>query len=103
MLVARHERLALGSRNLHRYQLRVIEASGIGVRGALLAAQRKAVLVGARDVELRGDVFAGLGHRVDAVALAHARVDEAPAEGRVMDLRAAAEGGVGLRQDEWRA
>ena len=33
-----------------------------------------------------GDVFGGLRHEVDAVALLHQRIDEAPADRRVVNL-----------------
>ena len=58
-----------------------------GRRGALLRAQRERVLVGARDLEFLGDVLARLRHRIDAVLLLHQRIDEAPADGGVEDLR----------------
>ena len=48
--------------------------------GALLRAQRKGVLVGARHLVFLGDVLAGLRHRIDAVLLLHQRIDEAPAD-----------------------
>ena len=82
------QRRALLLRDLDRHELVREEAACRRRRGALLAAQREAVLVGARDVELRGDVLAGLGHRVDAVLLLQARVDEPPADRGVVDLRA---------------
>ena len=41
--------------------------------------------------EFGGDVLRGLGHRVDAILRLHQRVDEAPADRRVLDLRGARE------------
>ncbi len=48
-----------------RYLLRQV-AQRLRPGGALLAAQRKGVLIGAADVELRRDVFGGLRHRIGA-------------------------------------
>ena len=48
-------------------------------------------------------VLAGLGHRVDAVLLLHQRIDEAPADGGVVDLGVARERGFRLGQHERRA
>ena len=74
MLVALHHQWrALALRDLDRHQLGGEEAARVRRRGALLAAQRERVLIGARDAELRGDVLAGLGHRVDAVLRAARR------------------------------
>ena len=56
-------------------------------RGALLAAQCEGVLIRARDRKLFGDVFGGVRHRVDAVLRLEKRVDEAPADRGVVDLR----------------
>ena len=39
----------------------------------MLAAQREGVLVVAADLEILGDVLAGLRHRIDAVLLLHQR------------------------------
>ena len=105
MLIACHDerRLALALRNLHRHELAREEAAPGSRRRALLTAQREAVLIRARDVELRGDVLAGLRHGVDAEAFLQARIDETPADGGVEDLGVAAEGTVRLRHHEWRA
>src|SRR6202051_4767474 len=54
--------------------------------GTLLRADRKRVLIGARDLEFLGDVLAGLGHGVDAVLRLHQGIDEAPADGGVVDV-----------------
>ncbi|MCY1505121.1 hypothetical protein D9M68_393180 [compost metagenome] len=72
-------------------------------RRAGLAAQRKAVLVFARDGKLGRDVFGGLRHGVDAVLGFHDWIDEAPAYRRVMDFGAALERALGLGHDEGRA
>ena len=77
---------------------------GLGGRVPLLRAQRPGVLVRARDAVALGDVLAGLAHRVDAVALAHPRVHEAPAERRVGERPVAArEGRLGLARHQRRA
>src|SRR5262249_29409742 len=54
--------------------------------GSLLGARRKNILVRAWNLEFAADVLTGLGHRVDAVLLLHQRIDEAPADGRVVDF-----------------
>jgi len=54
--------------------------------GPLLRADRERVLIGARHLEFLGDVLAGLGHRIDAILRLHQRVNEAPADGRVVDI-----------------
>ena len=56
-----------------------------------------------RDVEVLGHVLAGLRHGIDAVLLLHQRIDEAPADGGVVDLGIAREGRLGLRHHEGRA
>ena len=71
--------------------------------GALLRADRERVLVGARDLELLGDVLAGLAHGIDAVLRLHHRIDEAPADGGVVDLGRAREGFRRLAHHERRA
>src|ERR1700704_5511336 len=43
----------------------------------LLRADRERVLIGARHLKFLGDVFAGLGHRIDAVLRLHQGIDEA--------------------------
>ena len=56
-----------------------------GGDGALVAAQREGVLVLAADPVALGDVLAGLAHRLGRDAeLGHPRVDQAPAQGRVV-------------------
>src|SRR3546814_16495347 len=54
----------------------------------------------AADLELLGDVLAVLRHGVGAVELLHLRIDEAPADGGVVDLGGAGEGGAGLGHHE---
>ena len=71
---------------LDRHDL-VVEPAGLDGRdGPLLALERERVLALARDAPALGDVLGGLAHRVRVVALGQARVDEAPAEGRVDQL-----------------
>src|SRR5664279_430900 len=53
---------------------------------ALLRADRERVLIGARNLELLGDVLAGFRHRIDAVLRLHQRIDEAPADGGVVNF-----------------
>ena len=56
-----------------------------------------------RDLVVLGDVLGRLRHRVDAVLLLHQRIDEAPADGGVLDLGAALERLLRLAHDERRA
>ncbi len=70
---------------------------------ALLRAQREGVLVGARDLILLGHVLAGLRHGVDAVLRLEQRIDETPAQGRVVDLGPALERLLRFSHDEGRA
>src|SRR5882724_6874454 len=98
MLVPRHDqRLAFALRNLDRYQLGLEESTRISGGRTLLAAQGKLVLIFARYAKAGGDVLARFGHRVHAVLLLEARVDEAPADRRVIDLGRPAESRIGLR------
>ncbi len=66
----------------------VEEAAILRGLAAALAAIGEGVLVGAADLVLGGDVLGGLAHRVDAVGRLHARIDEAPAQHRVLELHA---------------
>ena len=68
-----------------------------------LRAKGEGVLVGAAHLEFLGDVLAGLRHRIDAVLRLHQRVDEAPADGGVVDLRASLIGGLRLAHHQRRA
>ena len=104
MLILAHDtRLTLFLRDLDRHELRLEKAARPCRGGALLAAQCEAVLVLAAHLEFRGDVLAGLGHRVDPIHLFHARINKAPADRGIEYLRLAAKRGVGLRHDERRA
>jgi hypothetical protein len=66
----------------------------------LRSAKAEGILIGAADAELLGDVLGGLRHRVDAVLLLHQLVDEAPADGGVVDLVGTREGGRRLGHHE---
>ena len=70
---------------------------------ALLRADRHRILVGARHLEFLGDVLAGLRHRIDAVLRLHQRIDEAPANGGVVNLGRARERFRRLAHHEGRA
>jgi hypothetical protein len=96
-------RLALLLRDFHRHDLVVEAAGGLGRDGALLAAQGEGVLVGAGDLQFRRRVLRRVRHGVGAVELFHQRIDEAPADGGVENLRIAREGRIGLAHDEGRA
>ena len=89
------DRLALASGDLDRHEL-VVEAAGLDGRdGALLALERERVLALAADAPALGHVLGGLAHRVRVVQLGQPRVDEPPAEGRVLELARAAVPGAG--------
>ena len=77
-------------------------AHGCGLASALLRTQRECVLVGPRHLEFLGDVLAGLGHGIDAVLRLEQRIDEAPAERGVVNLRRARERLAGFAHDEGR-
>ena len=87
----------------HRHELVGEAARLVRLGPAPLRAQRERVLVLARDAPPLGHVLARLPHRLARVALLVARVDEAPAERRVVE-RAVAAGvrRVGLRGHERR-
>jgi hypothetical protein len=69
-----------------RHDLIGEHARRIGRRPPRLAAEREGVLVGAGDAEILGHVVGGLGHGVGPVGRLHRRIDEAPADGRVVDF-----------------
>ena len=98
-----HDRVALALRDGDGDDLLGQPAVLLRRHGLVLAADSEGILVGAADAELLGDVLAGLGHGIDAVLLLHQRVDETPADGGVVDLRIAREGGLGLGHHEGRA
>ena len=92
---ARRARRRSGSplplRNCHRRRSRRRTGRALRAAARCWLAQRERVLVGARDLELLGDVLGRLGHRIDAVLRLHQRVHEAPADRRVEDLGVARE------------
>lgn len=103
MLVVLDQGVALAPANRHRDDFLGEETGRLRPAGALLAAQGEGILVGTRHAIVVGDVVGGLRHRVDAVLLLHQRVDEAPADGGVLDLLAAPEGAIGLAHHVRRA
>ncbi|MNI02213.1 hypothetical protein D3C73_550790 [compost metagenome] len=98
-----HRDRALAAGDLDRDDLLGEIARSLGGGGALLAADGEGVLIGAADAVVVGDVLAGFRHGIDAVRRLHRRIDEAPADGGVVDVRRAREGGFGLGHDEGRA
>jgi hypothetical protein len=87
-----------------RNQLVGETARDVGSRPTSLRAQCKRVLLLARHLPLRGDVLAGLAHALARIALRVPRVDEPPAERRVVERAVAAlECSRRLRRDERRA
>ena len=104
MLVLRDDDgLALLLRDGDRRDLGIEEAAPLCGDRLQLRRESHAVLRLALDLEFGGDVFGRLGHRIDAVQFLHQLVDEAPADGRVVDRVVAAECGLGLRHHERRA
>ena len=101
--LAHGDRPGLAARHDHRLDLLGEEARGLRLRGALLRAERKRVLVLARDLVILGDVLGRLRHGVDAVLLLHQRIDEAPADGGVLDRGAPLERLLRLAHHERRA
>ena len=94
------DRIALLLRNGDRGDFG-IEVAGLLRRDSLVLARHgHLVLVFAADLVVGGNVLGGLGHRVDAVLGLHPGVDEAPADGGVLDGVDPAEGAVGLGDDE---
>ena len=80
--------LALPTGDLDRHDL-VVEPAGVDRgHGTLLALERERVLALAADAPALGDVLGGLAHRVRVVLLGQLRVDEPPAERRVLRARA---------------
>ena len=91
-------------RGLDRHDLAGERARVLRRGGAPVRLDRERVLVGARDLVALGHVLGRLAHALGRVALRHARVDEAPADRRVGDLRRAArEAALGLELDHGRA
>ena len=87
------------ARRLDRDEL--LGEAALGLRRATARwwlRERERVLVLARDRVALGDVLGGLAHRLGRVALRHPRVDQPPAERRVVHrLLAAGQAGLGLR------
>ena len=81
----------------------VKKAGFLGSDGFELRGQRHLVLVFAADLVVGGHVFCRFGHGVHTVFFFHQLVDKTPADGGVKNLRAAAEGALGLGHDKRRA
>ncbi len=91
--------LALGVGRLDGHDLLGEEARSLRGRRAGLAPGGEGVLVGAGDLVVAGHVLARLRHGLDAVLRLHRRIDEAPAQARVLQLGGAGEGRLGLAHD----
>ena len=94
LVLLEDRRFAFFRWNRHRNDF--VRETALGDRRgcALLASQRECILIEAAYVEFLGDVLRSFGHRVDAVFALHQRIDEAPADRCVLDLRSAREGAV---------
>ncbi|EDT37272.1 hypothetical protein BamMEX5DRAFT_6952 [Burkholderia ambifaria MEX-5] len=104
MLVTRkHDRIAFLLRNRDRHDFLGERAVLLRTCSLLLAAQREQILVGAADVVVDRDVLGRLGHRVHAMQLFHQRIDETPADRRIVDVGLARERAGGLAHHERRA
>src|SRR5579864_3177171 len=102
-VLGKKHRIALFLRDGNRDNFLAHTARADGVCGALLAAQREEVLIPARDVKLLSDDFTGFRHRIGSVLGFHQRVDEAPANGGVLELRGTGEGAVRFAHYKWSA
>ena len=65
-----------------------------------MGPQGEGVLIHTGDLVVLRDVLTGFGHGIDAVLLFHQGVDEAPADGGVVDLGIAGKGCVGFGHHE---
>ena len=97
------DRTGFAARNFDGHDLFGEVAAGGGLAGALLRAQRECVLILALDLKLLGDVLARFRHGIDAVLRFEHRIDEPPADGGVVNLRAARKRFAGLAHDKGRA
>ena len=63
----------------------------IGLRrsGFVLTVDCKRILVGTTDIEIDRHILGSFGHRIHTIQRLHLRIDEAPADGGVEDLRIA--------------
>jgi hypothetical protein len=103
MLVLRyHHRIALALRDSHGRDL-VVETARFACGDRLaLRGQRHAILRLPIDAIFLRDVLRGFRHRMRAVLLIEPLVDEAPADGRIVNLRMTAERRLGLRHHKGR-
>ncbi len=103
VLVARHhDRITLGAPHRNRHDLAVEKTGLLRRQTTLLGAQCERILIVAGNVEFGGNVLRSLGHRVNPVLRLNGRVDETPADGRVLDARAARISGLRFAYHEWR-
>jgi hypothetical protein len=103
-LVLRHrDRRAATLRNLHARDLPLEPTGRLRRRRLLLRAQRKQILIVARNAELLGHMLRRFAHGIGAVGRLHGRVHEAPAQTGVEQLHIAPERRAGLRHHEGRA
>ena len=104
MLVERHAYgVAFLLRNFNADDFLSQRAVALRASRFLLARQSKGVLIRAAYAELDGHVFRGLRHRIDAVLTFHQRIDETPADGRVVNIGLPRKCAGGLAHHERRA
>ena len=96
------DRLALALRDGDRNDLARQPAAGLRRGCPLLAAQRESVLIVARNVKFLGNVLRRFRHGIDAMELPHQRIDQPPANRRILHRRDPRKGAFSLRHDKGR-
>src|SRR2546430_15643688 len=89
------ERIFLGSRNGYRHQLTLEESPLLRSRVALLAANRKGVLIGSRDAALGYQILGCFGPGIRSGLGSYERGDETPTARRVLQPPCTSECGGG--------
>jgi hypothetical protein len=63
----------------------------------------KSILIGARYSKIRGDIFSGFWHAIDAKACLHLAVHKSPSDGCIKNLSFSGKGAIGFGDDHGRA
>src|SRR6266849_5691269 len=104
MLILREkERVAILLWDGHGHDFLFHPAASDGHGRALLAPERKQILIFAPDVKLLSDVFAGFWHGINTILCFHQGVYETPAERGIFHFHGARIGAVGFGHDEGRS